>query len=176
VRHAAHKEKECSKVPQDFDDFAREHASDKENRTRLTKETKAEWEILKGLVSQFALDAKGIGNRRFEWVKTLTGRPMLVLSNVAAVLMDDGDEGGAPQKTRVRFSRKPAGSGQAYVDDSPVGEKTWDLEPEIVKDEFVWFVFERAPGRYTAVTLAEEIAKKLAQYHIEYEKAFGREA
>ena len=162
-------------VTEGFDDFARKHASDKENRVRLAKETKAEWEILKGLVSQFALDGKGIGSRNFEWVKTLSGRPMLVLGNVAAVLTDDGDKGGVPQNIQVRFTRKPAGSGQVYIDNSPLDEKAWDLEPEVVKDEFVWFVLARA-GRYSAAALAEEIAKKLAQYHIEYEKAFGREA
>ena len=43
-------------MTQGFDDFARRHASDQEDRARLTKETKAEWEITKGLVSQFDLD------------------------------------------------------------------------------------------------------------------------
>jgi hypothetical protein len=98
-----------------------------------------------------------------------------VLGNVAAVLLTDRERGGVPQKIRVRFTRKPVASMQAYADDSsPLADRTWSLEPEIFKGDFVWFVFERA-GRYSAANLAEEIAKKLAQYHIEYEQAYGRE-
>ncbi len=163
-------------MAQSFDDFAQKHAADKDDRARLTAETKAEYEILKGFISQFAVDGKGLGNQNFNWRNTLTGRPMLVLGNVAAVLLTDGERGGIPQNIRVRFTRKPAGSMQAYADDSsPLADATWSLEPEIFKGNFVWFVFERA-GRYTAANLAEEIAKKLAQYHVEYEHAYGREA
>ena len=39
-------------------------------------------------------------------------------------------------------------------------------------DEFVWFVFEKG-RRMSAAELANEIAKELARYHIEYEKAYG---
>jgi hypothetical protein len=161
-------------MEQSFDDFARRHASDQENRARLTKDTRAEWEIAKGLVSQFALDGKGIGTRHFEWV-ALGEHPMLVLGNVAAVLLDGGDSGGVPQKIHVRFARKPANYYQVYADDSPLNETVWELEPQIIEGDFVWFVSDRA-GHYSSAVLAEEVAKELAQYHIEYEKAFGREA
>lgn len=162
-------------MSQSFDDFARKHEADKGDRARLTKETPAEYEILKGFISQFAVDGKGFGSRTFHWTNTPTGRPMLVLGNVAAVLTGASNKGGVPQNAGVRFTRKPAGSGQVYIDDQPMEEKVWDLEPEIVEGEFVWFVFERAK-RFSTADLAEEIAKRLAQCHIEYEKAFGREA
>ena len=121
------------------------------------------------------LDGKGIGNRRFEWVNTITGRPMLALGNVAAILIEGGDRGGVPQNIQVRFTRKPAGSLQVYIDDSPLDETVWELEPQIVEGDFVWSVSGSA-RHHSAAALAEEIAKKLAQCHIEYERAFGREA
>jgi hypothetical protein len=160
-------------MAQGFDDFARKHEDEKANSGRLKNETKAEWAIVQGMASQFAIDGKGIGNRQFEWKQTLTGRPMLVLGDVAAVFEDDGDAFRAPGKTRVRFTRKPVGSGQARVDDSPLDEETWDLEPLIRRGEFVWQEMEAV---YSAAQLADEIAKKLAQYHIDYKKAYDREA
>ena len=161
-------------MTESFDDFARKHASDKDDRTRLRSETKAEWEILKGLVSQFAIDGKGIGNRQFTWQTSITGRPMLVLENVAALFLDDGERAGVPQNTRVRLTRRPAGHGQVYIDDPPLEDITWGMEPGIKNGEFIWFVPEKT-RHYSATEIAEEIAKELAQYHIAYENAFGRE-
>ena len=156
----------------DFDAFSRKRDEERRNQERLAKETKPEWEVLKGLVYQFALDGKGIDGRKFEWVPDLSGRGLLALSFVSAVLFDGGERNGVPQDCRVRFSRKPAGSGEDYVDDSPLAPRTWSLEPDILDDEFVWFV-ERG-RRLSSAELAEEIAKELARFHIEYEKSYGR--
>jgi hypothetical protein len=165
-----------------FDDFARRRDKELQNRERLAKETKPEWEVLKGLASRFAIDAQGIDSYKFKWVSDLSGHPMMVLNDVSAILFDGGERDGVPQDCRVLFSRRPAGSGQAYPDESPVPEKTWSLKAEIVddtnvfpghQDQLVWFVNERG-RRMPSAELAEEIAKELARYHIEYEKEYGR--
>lgn len=158
-------------MTQSFDDFAQQRANKKDDRARLVMEMKAEWEILKGLVSQFAIDGKRLGNQNFKSERSMSGREMLVLANVAAIFLDDGDMAGVPQNTRIRFTRRPAGSGQAYIDDCPLADTTWTLQPVILGDEFVWTVIERAEP-YTAAEIAEEIAKELGQYHIDYENAF----
>ncbi len=122
---------------EDFDAFARKRDQELRNREKLVKETKPEWEVLKGLVSQFSLDGKGIDGYRFEWVPDLSGRPLLVLKNVCAILFDAGESGGVPQNCRVRFTRRPAGSGRAYPDESPLAQETWSLEADILDDEFI---------------------------------------
>jgi hypothetical protein len=158
---------------ENFDDFSRKRDEERRKQERLVKETKPEWEVLKGLVSQFALDGKGIDGYKFKSVPDLSGRPLLVLNSVSAVLFDRGDRSGVPQDCRVRFSRKPVGSGEDYVDDSPLAAKTWSLQPDILDDEFVWLVNGQG-NRVSSVELAEEIAKELARFHIEYEKSYGR--
>jgi hypothetical protein len=168
-------------MEQSFDDFARKHVSDGHGRTRLTQETAAEWEVLKGLVSQFSLDKRVFGNQIFEWSNTLVGQSMLSLGNVAAVLKDDGLIGGVPKNTRVEFTRRPiraldsALESYAVDDDSPVEDINWGMELEIDNGELVW--------RSTALSepcsasdFAERIATMLAQYHVAYERAYGREA
>jgi hypothetical protein len=120
-------------MAEDFDQFAQRHAQEQENRERLAKETKPEWEVLKGLTSQFALDSKGLGNYRFAWVPDPSSRcALLVLNDVAVTFLDHGERDGVPQKCRVRFGRRPPGQGRTWSDEeSPVAAKTWALEPMI---------------------------------------------
>lgn len=158
-----------------FDDFAQKHANELENKKRIAKETKSEWDFLKNLLSKFALDGRGIDSYKFKWVSDLSGHPSLVLNNVSAILFDRRGPDGVAQGYRVRFSRKPAGLGRAYVDsESRVPEKSWSIEPDISNGKFVWFVYERG-RRWATAEVAQEIATELAQYHIRYEKAYGRE-
>ncbi|MGC2694948.1 MAG: toll/interleukin-1 receptor domain-containing protein, partial [Candidatus Angelobacter sp.] len=158
-----------------FDDFAQKHVNELENKKRVAKETESEWDFLKNLLSRFALDGRGIDSYKFEWVPDLSGYPSLVLNNVSAILFDRGGLDGVAQSYRVRFSRKPAGPGRAYVDgESRVPEKSWSIEPDISNGKFVWFVYERG-RRWASAEVAQEIATELAQYHIRFEKAYGRE-
>ena len=154
-----------------FDDFERERETERLKRERVAKERKGEWEILKGFVSQFALDGKTFDGNRFAWTTDLTGNPMLVLNFVSATLCGDESIGGK-WRYSVIFSRKPAGSGAAYPDDSPIPSKEWELTGDIVNDGFVWCV-NRDRGR-AATDIADAVAETLARYHVEYEQAYGR--
>ena len=154
-----------------FDDFSRRRDEERQKRERIAKEIKSEWEILKGFVSQFALDEKSLDDHKFAWVADLSGRPLLVLNSVSAMLCG-GERLGVPPDYSIIFSRKPAGSGEVYVDDSPVSPNTWELKADIVNDNFVWCI-NNDRGSTTAA-LADAIAERLARYHIEYEQAYGR--
>jgi hypothetical protein len=154
-----------------FDDFARRRDEERQRRERLANEIRSEWEILKGFVSQFALDRRSIEGHTFAWVPDLSGRPLLVLNFVSAMLCG-GEREGAQPDYQIIFSRKPAGSGEAYPDDSPVPPNTWQLTADIVNDGFVWCV--NKDGGRSSAELADAIAERLARYHVEYEEAYGR--
>jgi hypothetical protein len=154
-----------------FDDFARRRDEERQRRERLANEIRSEWEILKGFVSQFALDRRSIEGHTFAWVPDLSGRPLLVLNFVSAMLCG-GERVVAQPDYQIIFSRKPAGSGEAYPDDSPVPPNTWQLMAEIVNDGFVWCV--NKDGGRSSAELADAIAERLARYHVEYEEAYGR--
>ena len=152
-----------------FDDFARRR-DERQKRERLANEIRSEWEILKGFVSQFALDPRSIEGHTFGWIPDLSGRPLLVLNFVSAMLCG-GERVGAQPDYQI-FSRKPAGSGEAYPDDSPAPPNTWQLTADIVNDSFVWCV--NKDGGRSSAQLADAIAERLARYHVEYEEAYGR--
>ena len=159
-----------------FDDFARRRDEDKHKRDRLANEIGSEWEILKGFVQQFALDRKSFDGHTFEWGSDLTGLPLLVLNFVSATLYEAQRAGTLPEY-RVIFSRKPAGPGRIYPDDSPLPKKTWHLKADIARDgQFVWLVDEEERGgpKRSSAKLADAIAEELARYHIEYDRAYGR--
>jgi hypothetical protein len=90
-----------------FDDFARRRDEERQTRERLANEIRSEWEILKGFVSQFALDRRSIEGHTFAWVPDLSGRPLLVLNFVSAMLCG-GERVGAQPDYQIIFSRKPA--------------------------------------------------------------------
>lgn len=142
-----------------------------DNGNELANEIKSEWEILKGFVSQFALDNRSIDGYRFTWTTDLAGHSLLVLNFVSGMLYG-GERVGGQQDYRVVFSRKPAGSGEAYPDDSPLPPNTWQLTADIVSDNFVWCV-NKDRGRSSS-ELADAIAERLSRYHVEYEQAYGR--
>jgi hypothetical protein len=158
-----------------FDDFAKKHEQRKQDEERLLKDTKPEWEILKGEISRFALDGKGIGSHQFRWVSDPSERTaFFILNDVAAFVSDSGEHNGVPQHCRVRFDRRPPDLNKLWVDDkSPVSSKTWSLKPMIEEGDFRWSVPERG-WTFTSGQLAEEIAKQLAQHHIAYQKAYRR--
>jgi hypothetical protein len=161
-----------------FDGFVRNHATGKENQARLMAEIKTEYERLKSSVSQFAADKKGLPNGpMFEWGQTNSGRPMLTLGNVAAVFEAPVIFNSVSQDNhiRIRFTRK-FGSEQENDGNSPLEEVFWNLKPLIPNDAFAWTVPDKNTEEYSTEALADEIAKRLAQYHVAYERAFGRVA
>ena len=162
---------EVTVMSDNFDEFARKREQTGRDSEQLRREAKPEWERLKSLMSELASDGKGIDGYRFEWTTDLTGNPMLVLNNVSATLSVAREQGKVPQG-QVRFTRRPAGVGEGYPDESRVPARTWSLEPMVENGAFLWFVFERA-WKISPAELKEEIAKELARYHIEYEKACG---
>lgn len=161
-------------MPESFDDFARRHRQKKSDRERLANETKAEWQRLKDLTERMATEGKSLGPHTFAWERNLAGREMLSLTNVAATFLDNSERLGVPQEPCIRFSKRPPGSGQVSIGNSPLSTITWSLEPEIHDDKFVWCVVEQSQP-YTPEALAEAIAVQLGKYLIDYEAAFGRQ-
>jgi hypothetical protein len=152
-----------------FDDFSRRHDDEQESRDRLIRDTKAEWEILKGLISRFAIDGQGFGGYKFETAEE-SGRRVLHLSSVAATLYDRSETNELPRHCTVVFCRRWRSVNSVFPHPSPLDDKVWSLEPELLYGEFVWFVPE-LKLRFSCGQLAEEVAKALAEYHLEYEKA-----
>lgn len=162
-------------MSQSFDEFACNHTTGNENRARLVAEIKTEYGRLKSCVSQLAVD-KGLPNwPTFEWGQTNSGRPMLALGNVAAVLEAPVIFNIISQNNdiRIRFTRK-FGSEQENDGNSPLDEIFWSLKPLASNGAFVWMVPDRNTKQYSTETLASEIANQLMQYHVAYERAYGR--
>ena len=158
-------------MTENFDDFARKHEDEQKGRERLAKDTPPEWEILKGEVSNFAIDRKTFNSYPFSWLPE-PGCAKLILNDVAAFLFDGRVRNGVPEGYRVRFDRRSPGVGRQFTDDNPVPVKTWSLEPIVEAGEFRWSVPEL--GKKSSAELAEEIAKQVSKHHIAYETAFGR--
>ena len=155
-----------------FDDFARGHEQARMTRESLAKETDAEWEILKGEVSKFAIDCKTFNGYPFSWFPE-PGAARLVLNDVAAFLLDGGVRDGVPEGYRVRFDRRPPRPGRQFTEDARVPATSWLLAPTIEDGEFRWSVSKQV-GRKSSAELAEEIAKQLSRHHVAYETALGR--
>lgn len=158
-------------MTQDFEDLLRQRHFEQQKQRRLAADTRPEWDILKSLVSQFAIDNKGIGDKKFKWYRSADGHFSLVLGNVAATFFNTGEREGIPQRCKVLFSRK-----EGLVVKSPFPDRTWSLDPEILKGEFAWAIREVGEV-FRPSQLAEEIATELTRYHLSYEKqgqkAFG---
>src|SRR5450755_8433 len=72
----------------EFDDFAAKQDQEKLDKDQLVNDAKPEWEVLKGLVSQFALDNKSIGSDKFRWQNNPSQwSASLILGYVAATSM-----------------------------------------------------------------------------------------
>lgn len=99
---------------------------------------------------------------------------MLWLGSVAAVFKDDGIRDGVLRDPRVEFGQRPLRDGVCedyYPDDHfPINHIAWHLAQQFIGGAFVWL----SPARTepcSAADLADEIAKRLAEYHIEYKRA-----
>src|SRR5690349_23163414 len=116
------------------DDLSRWFQDRQRSQTRVTKEARHEWGVLKSLVFQFALDNEGIGEQKFTWTRN-TGHPRLGLGNAVATFYDRGERHGVPQDCKVLFSF-------AGGVESPLPSRSWSLAPEIVNGQFAWAVRE----------------------------------
>jgi hypothetical protein len=152
-----------------FDDFAKARQLRQRYAETLAENTAAEWVILKGFVSQFALDAKDIDGHRFQWFPEPNAE-RLVLNYSSATLLNSSWSIGVPQTFRVHIDRRPPGPGQVYVcDEPPVPPKTWSLEPTVERGEFFWVVLELG-WKMSSAKLASEIAKAVVEHYDEYKK------
>src|SRR5579863_5557712 len=108
-----------------FDEFAEGYSRSQENRARLITDATSEWVVLKGFVSQFALDGREFSGRKFEWFPE-PHSAFLALNHVAVVLSDRNVGTGAPPVFRVRFDRRPLGPGRLWADErSPLDAFQW---------------------------------------------------
>ena len=135
------------------------------NQRRLASETKKEWERLKILVSQFTAHNKGIGTNRFTCAKSISGEPCLTLGNVTAAFSSRGEHNGIPQNCKILFTRKE----RTLVLDSHLAAQTWSLQPEIVRNDFVWRIRELGKV-FSPGLLVEEIATQLTRHQLNYQK------
>jgi hypothetical protein len=163
-------------MSEDFDAFAQRQSQNEEiqrqNHERLTKETRPEWSVLKGLTSRFALDSKEFGGYKFEWAPYSAVYPdFLRLKDVAVTFLDRGERNGGPQNCRVRFARRPLEPGRVWVDDEePLEPLEWSLGPTIEGERLAWHVAELGETLSSA-DLAEKVAIALCKYHAAYEEA-----
>lgn len=158
----------------EFDDFAAKQDQEKLDKDQLADDAKPEWEVLKGLVSQFALDNKGIGSDKFQWQNNPSQwSASLILGHVAATLHDSGERNGIPQRCGVLIGRKPLGPNEAWADPkNPIESRKWTLEPTVENGQFLWSV-EQLKRKVSSAQLADTIAKELGECHIAYQKAFA---
>ncbi len=154
-----------------FDDFARKHKQEQQDQEQLAKDVGSEWEILKGFVSQFALDNRGVGTDKFQWEPhPELGSVLLVLKDVAAIIDGNALNGVSPQLL-IRFDRRCAGPNREWNVKTPIPAKRWSLKPIVENGEFLWLVEERNL-KASSAKLADEIAKELASHHLAYQKAY----
>jgi hypothetical protein len=148
-----------------FDEFAEQNSQRLRDRNVIERETKPEWEMLKGLTESLALDGKGIEPHIFEWASD--GAPRLILAHVAAsFLYREGS--GVPQDYRVRFDRRPAGPGKVYLEEeSPLTPVVWSLKPVAVGEHVSWSIAELGDP-LSSSELADQIAVQLAKFHLAY--------
>jgi hypothetical protein len=159
----------------EFDDLERKQKQEQLDKEQLARETMTEWEVaLKGFVSEFALNGKGIGSDKFQWQNNPSQRSAsLILNNVAATLYDSGEQNGIPQRCGVLIGRKPLGPNQVWADDkSPIEPRKWSLEPTVENGEFLWLV-EKLNRKFSSAQLADTIAKQVGECHVAYQKAYA---
>jgi len=70
----------------------------------VISQSMADWNLLKSLVAQFALDNEGFGKDKFKWSKSVTGHPRLTIVDVAVTFSDRGERNGIPQQCKLLFS------------------------------------------------------------------------
>jgi hypothetical protein len=157
---------EVSAMFEGFDEFAEQKSQELEDRKVLARETKPEWEMLKGLTESLALDGKGIEPHTFEWASD--GAPRLILDHVAASFLHR-ERNGVPQDCRVRFDHSPAGPGKMYIEEeSPLTPVVLDLKPVAVGEHVCWFIAELGDTPLSSSELADQIAVQLAKFHLAY--------
>jgi hypothetical protein len=154
-----------------FDDFAEQNSQELQGREIVARETKPEWEMLKGLTESLALDGKGIELDKFEWISD-EYTPRLVLDKVA-VTFQARVRNGNPIECRLRFDRKPLGPGQYWSDeDFPLSAVVWSLKPVAMGEHVYWSVDELGDTPISSSELADQVAVELAKFHLAYKKHY----
>jgi hypothetical protein len=159
-------------MAENFDDFAEERNNRARDEAMLASAAMPEWGVLKGLVSQFALDGKGFGGHRFEWAPY---PEFLRLDQVAATFSHHGARNGVPQDCQVHIARRQLNSGEIWVSgDSPLDPIEWSLVPEMRDEIVLWRIPELGGKTFTSAQLAEKIAIEFSKYQEAYAEAYRR--
>jgi len=160
-------------MSENFDDFAEGRNKRARDEATLAREMMPEWIVLKGLVSQFALDDKEFGGYKFEWAPYPAPYPeFLRLDQVAATFSHHGTRNGMPQDCQVHIARRQLKSGEIWVNaDSPLEPIEWSLVPEIRDGIVLWRIPELGTT-FSSAELAEKIAIELSKYQEAYTEAY----
>jgi hypothetical protein len=161
-------------MSENFDDFAEGRNKRARDEAMLARETMPEWTVLKGLVSQFALDGKEFGGHRFEWAPYSARYPdFLRLDQVAATFLDRGTKNGMPQDCQIHIARRQLKSGEVWISgDSPLEPIDWSLAPEMRDDTVLWRIIPELEKMFSSAELAEKIAIELSKYQEAYAEAY----
>jgi hypothetical protein len=136
----------------------------------LMESGKVEWKRLQEDV-ETATEGKKVEDKPFQW-QPISGSPSLLLGNVAAIFMCDGEFNGIMHGCHIRFTRR--GSNFEHDGASPIDPIVWQLTFATDGVKIFWTVNGNSRTPWPSKELAIEIAKKLVEYHDEYEAAHGR--
>jgi hypothetical protein len=153
----------------DFDNFSRQRAQKKSDHERIVKEASSVWASLFGLGPKFADGNRGFDDQKFSWVGTA-----LYLGEVCAKFQKAYVPDAPEQGFSIIFSRAPSSPGKEYHDKSPISEEAWGLELHLTNGVFTWSASNGVESTVPTDVLFNRIAKRLLEYHQEFEKAYGR--
>jgi hypothetical protein len=158
----------------DYEDFINKRNQGRSDEEILANDVWAEWGILMGFVSQFAIDHREVDGHPYEWSPEPRGG-LLVLGYASALLSRPNPNPVIVPKSvlfTVYINRRPAGPGKVYAEDEPpIPRETWTLEPSVKRGEFLWEVHETG-WKGSTKALADEIAKAVVNYYDAYKKKF----
>jgi hypothetical protein len=161
----------------EFDQFLMQREAKKTghkgSQSVLTEGAATEWRRLKDITRSMTAWKKVDGNP-FEWEPYGVHDPdFLQLKGVAASFFDRGSQNGVPQGCSIRFDRRAAATGTTFIDDSPIDQEIWSLDPKVVNGKIVWSVKELTKT-FTSAELASQVAIRLVKQYEMYESAYGR--
>jgi hypothetical protein len=156
-------------MSESFDDFSKQYEGEdgQLDNSKLIAQAPALWKLLKEQVSK--LDGKPFKGHSLVW---LPNGSMLMLEEVVAAFEEHSDHNSLLHHYRVVFSRRPLGPAEFQLDELPIGQLIWDLEPKFQGGELLWHVDDLGKT-LTAPDLSNEIAIQLAKYYLEYQEALG---
>jgi|ERR1039457_38762 hypothetical protein len=156
-------------MSESFDDFSKQYDGEdgQLNDSKLIAQAPSQWKLLKEQVSK--LDGKPFKEHSLVW---LPNGSMLMLENVVVAFEEYSDRNSLLHHYRVVFSHRPLGPAGVQLDEVSIGQLIWDLEPKFHGSAFLWYV-DDLDKTLIAQDLSNEIAIRLAKYHLEYQEALS---